>query len=108
MLKFRIYHLWLQGIFQTSLLRTWLISVAKAFLLTTTMTLNPKISVPKNITLPQLEEENIWILEGIICPRQSKHLHNTNAGLKNFYHEEVMKMKKLEKQFILFPVEYLK
>ena len=63
------------------------------------------IYVPKNIPLPQLEEENSSIPEGIICPSRSKHLHNTYAVSKNCSCEEVMKMKKLEMFLILFPVD---
>ena len=67
-----------------------------------------KIPVPGNIPLPQLEDDNSWILEGIIFPRRSKHLHNTNVDFRNYTREEVMKMKILELFSILFHVEYLK
>ena len=50
------------------------------------------IPVPRKITLTKLEEDNRWRSEGIIFPRQSKNLHNTNAAFKNYYREEVMKM----------------
>ena len=62
----------------------------------------------KNIPLPQLEEENLWRSEGIICPSQSKQLHNKYAAFKNYSREELMKMTELELFLILFPVEYLK
>ena len=108
MLKFRIYHVWLWGIILTSLLRTWLISGAKSLLSTTTITLPPKNPVPGNITLPQLEEYNSCRYEGIIFPRQSNNLHNTNADFNCYTREKVMKMTKLELFLILFPVDYLK
>ena len=52
--------------------------------------------------------ENIWRYEVIICMRRSNHLHNTNAAIKNYSREEVMKMTKLEFFLILFSIEYLK
>ena len=44
-LKFRIYHVWFQGIIQTSLLRTWLIYGAKSLPSTKTMDLPLKTSL---------------------------------------------------------------
>ena len=64
--------------------------------------------VPGNILLTQLQDDDSWIYEGIIFPRRSKHLHNTNAAFKNYYREELMKMKNLELFLILFPINYLK
>ena len=52
--------------------------------------------VPQNIPLPQLEEGYSWISDVIIFPRRSNNLHNTYAAFKNYPHEEVMRMKKLE------------
>ena len=66
------------------------------------------IPVPRNIPLTQLEEENSWRYEVIICPRQSNNLHNNYAAFKNYTREEVMKMTNLELFLILFPVDYLK
>ena len=51
---------------------------------------------PENIPLPQPEEENSWISEGIICPRRSNNLHNTYSYFNNYSHEEVMNMTKLD------------
>ena len=48
-LKFWIYHVWLQGIIQTSLLGTCLIFGAKALLSTMTTTLDPKTFLPPKI-----------------------------------------------------------
>ena len=66
------------------------------------------IPFPENIPLPQLEEENSRRSEGMIWPRQSNNLHNTNAAFKNYSREDVIKMIKLELFLILYPVEYLK
>ena len=66
------------------------------------------IPVPGKISLSQLEEHNSWISERIIFLRRSKNLHNTNAAFKNYTHEEVTKMKKLEFFLMLFLVDYLK
>ena len=66
------------------------------------------IPVTGKIPSSQLEEDNSWIFEGIIFPRQSNNLHNTNAAFKNYTREEVKNNKKLEFFSILFPVEYLK
>ena len=63
---------------------------------------------PENTPLPQLEDENSWMLERIICPRQSNNLHNKYAAFGHYSREEVMKMTELELFLILFPVEYLK
>ena len=45
-LKFRIYHVWLQGKIRTSLLMTWLISGTYSLLLTKTTTLFTKTTLP--------------------------------------------------------------
>ena len=42
------------------------------------------IPVTGNIILPQLEEENSWVLKGIFFPRQSNHLHKNNADFKSY------------------------
>ena len=55
-----------------------------------------KIPVPENILLTQLEEDNSWRYEGIICPRRSNNLQNTNAAFKKYSREEVTKMTKLD------------
>ena len=54
--------------------------------------------VPNNIpyAVPQKEDGYSWILEGIICLRRSKKLHNTYAAFKNYSCEELMNMTKLE------------
>ena len=57
---------------------------------------------PQNIPLPQLEDGYSWRSEEIICPRRSNNLPNTYAAFKNYSHEEVMKMTKLELFLILF------
>ena len=66
------------------------------------------IPVLENIPLPQLEEENSWILEGTICTRRSNSLYDTYDALKKYSCEELMKMKRLEIFLLLFPVDYLK
>ena len=63
---------------------------------------------PVKIPVTQLEDEKSWISEGIIYPRRSNDLHNTNAAFKNYTCEEVIKMMNLELFLILFPVNYLK
>ena len=66
------------------------------------------ISVLVKTPSTQLEEGKSLRSEGIIFPRQSNNLHNTNAAVKNYTREEVMNMTKLELFLILFPVDYLK
>ena len=69
----------------------------------------PKIFLTlENIPLTQLEEDNSWISEVIICSRQWNNLLNTNAPFKKYTHEEVMKMTNLELFLVLFYVTYLK
>ena len=46
--------------------------------------------------------------EGIIFRNKSNNLHHTYAAFKNYYREEVMKMKKMELTLILFPIDYLR
>ena len=109
MLEFLIYYVWLQGI------KSNLTSDDMADIRIQGISVNDDIGpspenihVPKNITLPQLEENNSWIPEGIIFPGQSENLQNTHAAFKNYSCEEVMKMMKLGMSLILSSVNYLK
>ena len=43
-----------------------------------------KIHVPGTIPIKQLEEDNSWRSEGIIFPRLSNNLHNTNDAFNNY------------------------
>ena len=63
--------------------------------------------IPVNSPLTQPEDENSWRYEGIIFPRRSNNLNNTNTVFKNSTREEVLKMTKLKFFLGLFPVDSL-
>ena len=57
--------------------------------------------------VPHTEHGYSWIPEGIICLRQPKKLYNTYGDFKNYSHEKIMKITRLE-FFYLIPVDYIK
>ena len=63
-------------------------------------------NIPDEVTQPKYVY--ICISYVIICSIRSNNLHNICVAFKNYSHEEVTKMTKLELLLILFPVEYLK
>ena len=98
MLKFRIFHIGLRenpNLTSDDMddLRCQVIAVDGE-----NATYPQNIPAPQNIPddMLQLGEGYSWILEGLIYLRKSSNIHNNYADFKNYYREEVTKMKTLE------------
>ena len=108
-LKFRIYHIWLQGIILTSLMKKCLLSGIKALLSTTTA--NP---TPEKLLSPKIFLYHNWNRRTVRGLKESfpwdyQTIYTTPMLIsKIILREEAMEMTKLELFLNLFTVNYLK